>query len=179
MINLDLFCDVDFQVEANDMADASDTDDAALDWEKTGERIAWLRMFIQKWDQGELARRVSRPQSYISAVEKGKKKPSYKLLVLTADALNTTTDYLLLRTDNPSPIEDSKPTFYSEEAEIAARIIDELPERYRAECLRQVQTVRAHAERDETIRAMLESIERDYGPEARARIIRAFGPEAT
>ncbi|MED4727039.1 helix-turn-helix transcriptional regulator [Aneurinibacillus migulanus] len=57
----------------------------------------------KKLTQEELANRVSTTKGTISNYENGHSSPPNEMLVLLAETLETTTDYLLGRTDNPSP----------------------------------------------------------------------------
>jgi len=68
-----------------------------------GKRIKALRA-DSGMSQKELARRVRTAQSHLSEVEAdGVPRVSGELLVRIASALGTTTDYLLLLTDDPRP----------------------------------------------------------------------------
>lgn len=57
----------------------------------------------KKLTQEELANRVSTTKGTISNYENGHSSPPNEMLVLLAETLGTTTDYLLGRTTNPSP----------------------------------------------------------------------------
>jgi transcriptional regulator with XRE-family HTH domain len=58
----------------------------------------------KKLTQEELANRVSTTKGTISNYENGHSSPPNEMLVLLAETLETTTDYLLGRTDDPNPI---------------------------------------------------------------------------
>jgi transcriptional regulator with XRE-family HTH domain len=70
----------------------------------------------KKLTQEELANRVSTTKGTISNYENGHSSPPNEMLVLLAETLDTTTDYLLGRTEDPSPRDDKnqnpkKPSF--------------------------------------------------------------------
>lgn len=73
----------------------------------TGKRIKALRT-SREINQKELlsslkAQGVEIGPSFLSQVESSKKQPSLELLIALARALGTTTDYLLMLSDDPSP----------------------------------------------------------------------------
>ena len=85
----------------------------------------------------ELARQLDMSQSFLSQILRGK-KPPLDTVVQLADILDTTTDYLLLRTDNhnrPAEFSDAAPHYFSPEADEIARMIDDLPPWKRVEML--------------------------------------------
>jgi len=61
-----------------------------------------------KLTQEELAKKVNTTKGTISNYENGHSTPSNEMLALLADALNTSTDYLLGRTDKKQSDWDSK-----------------------------------------------------------------------
>jgi transcriptional regulator with XRE-family HTH domain len=83
--------------------------------------------------------------SYLSQIESDAKMPRLPVLVAIARALGTTTDYLLLLSDDPAPpqaqAEPETPVFFSAEADEAARLIDAMPEARRAEVLALVRVI--------------------------------------
>lgn len=94
----------------------------------TGKRIRALAE-----DRGialkELARQLDIEQSFLSQILRNKKPPLHTVVAL-ARILNTTTDYLLLLTDNhnrPSQVDDAPPHYFSAEADNVARIVDDMP----------------------------------------------------
>lgn len=68
-------------------------------------RLKSLRK-AKKLSQEELAKRVSTTKGTISNYENGYSSPSNEMLLKLSRELNTTTDYLLGRTDNPSELKD-------------------------------------------------------------------------
>ncbi|HAU33154.1 MAG TPA: XRE family transcriptional regulator [Lysinibacillus sp.] len=58
----------------------------------------------KKLTQEQLALKIQTTKGTISNYENGYSTPSNEMLVLLAKTLNTTTDYLLGNTDDPSPI---------------------------------------------------------------------------
>lgn len=65
-----------------------------------GQRILHLRK-QQKMTQEELAFKIGTSQRQVSFYETGKNEPTANVLNLLADALNTTSDYLIGRTGIP------------------------------------------------------------------------------
>lgn len=68
------------------------------------ERLRYMRK-SKKLTMEELAKLVNSTKGSISNYENGHSTPPDHMLSLLADVLNTTTDYLLGRTDNPTSIE--------------------------------------------------------------------------
>lgn len=86
--------------------------------------------------QKELARSLGISNEYLSQIELGKKKPNAGHLVALADMLNTSVDFLLLRTDDPSPLgQDDEGQNMTPEADTVAKLVDNLPQYQREECL--------------------------------------------
>lgn len=76
-------------------------------FDTVGKRIRVLRQDVG-YNQQELAAEVARygasvKPSYISALETTGKVPSVQVLMALAQALGTTTDYLLMLSDDPVP----------------------------------------------------------------------------
>lgn len=69
----------------------------------TGQRIKNLRK-EKKWTQSELAQKANVARSTVIAWEKDNFAPEGDRLYNLADALNVSTDYILCRTDDPTPI---------------------------------------------------------------------------
>lgn len=67
-----------------------------------GDRVRRLREH-KGWNQSKLALMAGVSQSHISDIEQGNKGAKDAVLIKLANALDTTTDYLLGRTDDPSP----------------------------------------------------------------------------
>jgi len=65
-----------------------------------GRRVAWLRT-LRGMSQGELAEKIGRTRGYVGQLETDRTKPSVEVLMALADVLETSTDFLLLRTDDP------------------------------------------------------------------------------
>ena len=96
-----------------------------------GERITALRKPAGYKTQRALATRLGVSDAFLSDIVRGIKYPSLDMLCTLAGLLNTTTDYLLLRTDNPdvpgvAPLETGDPIYFSPEADEIARIVDAL-----------------------------------------------------
>ena len=84
----------------------------------TGERIKELRKKLG-FTQKQLAEAAEISEAEISLIEKNKRFPSSPVICLIADKLNTTTDYLYCRVDNPdfhmdpkTPLELQKQLFF-------------------------------------------------------------------
>ena len=69
----------------------------------TAERLLKLRLH-KKATQLEVAKQIGIHESTISAYEIGRRMPTSSQLCKLADFFNTTTDYLLGRTDDPRDI---------------------------------------------------------------------------
>jgi len=103
------------------------------------------RLRILREDQGinqtELAQRMADmgagiDPSYLSQIEADAKMPRLPVLAAIVRALNTTSDYLLLLSDQPATAApDEPPNYFSEEADEAARLIDAMQPARRAEAL--------------------------------------------
>ena len=64
------------------------------------QRLKHMRK-LRKYTQEELAKKVNTTKGTISNYENGYSTPSNEMLALLADVLETSTDYLLGRSDNP------------------------------------------------------------------------------
>ncbi|KIL73731.1 helix-turn-helix domain-containing protein [Bacillus badius] len=69
------------------------------------DRLISLRK-AKKYTQQEFAKRLGIPRSTYSNYEAGNREPDNSTLKLIAEKLETTTDYLLGRTDDPKPSEE-------------------------------------------------------------------------
>ncbi|QSB48802.1 helix-turn-helix domain-containing protein [Parageobacillus toebii] len=74
---------------------------------QVGDRIRELREG-RNWSQREFAKRVGINYSVVNRIELGKRSVEDHELAKIADVFGVTTDYLLGRTDNPNPPEESK-----------------------------------------------------------------------
>jgi transcriptional regulator with XRE-family HTH domain len=80
-----------------------------MDLQVPGERIKALRI-ARDWSRNKLAALAEISQGNLSDIENGKvRSPSGTIIGKLADTLGTSTDYLLGRTDDPSP-----PSAYNE-----------------------------------------------------------------
>jgi HTH-type transcriptional regulator, competence development regulator len=73
-----------------------------------GDRLRRLRL-EKKLTQEELGKKINVTKVSISGYENGNRTPDTETLQKLADFFNVTTDYLLGRTDNPSPPESDIP----------------------------------------------------------------------
>jgi transcriptional regulator with XRE-family HTH domain len=67
-----------------------------------GERIRRQRMALG-WTQQDLAKLTRIPYPTLSRIEHGEQSMHYERIVTLADTLQVSTDYLLNRTDDPTP----------------------------------------------------------------------------
>lgn len=102
---------------------------------------------------------VTFSQGRWSEVENGDDIPNGRVVAAVADLLNTTADFLLLRTDDPFPPgEESRPVYITPEAEKVASMVDEIRSNLRRE--EAVEVVRAMQAADERER-MVEGLQDD------------------
>ena len=114
--------------------------------DSTGTRIAWARKqkMVQDADGRrrqmnghELAIAVGVRNVYVSQIENNHRIPSRDVLQKIAEVLGVTVGFLLMETDIPQPagVEPEAPVYFSEEADTAARLIDDAPPDKRREML--------------------------------------------
>lgn len=146
-----------------------------------GKRTERLRK-DKSWRQSDLAKAVSVRQNYISAIENDTATPSAELMAAIAKALDTTLDFLMLLTDNSERPQDAEPTFISEEAEKAARLIDELLPTERQQALAALEEIRkehdVRMERRKLFEYMFGLIRDLGGPEYVQQVEREIGHRA-
>lgn len=145
----------------------------------TGKRVERLRK-DRGMNQVELARAVNVRQNYISAIERDVATPSAEVMAGIARALETTLDFLMLLTDNAELPKDGEPTRISEEAEQAARLIDEMADtEARALALNAVTGIHSQyserAQKERLVRDLLGLIEASNGIAYRRDIERRLG----
>lgn len=116
---------------------------------------------------------ISITPSHLSLVEKNKRNVSIDLLVALARLLETSTDYLLVLTDDPSPPDKSDVVPYlSREADDMAQLMDSLPPETRRMLLSAAHAWVAHERQriaDEWV-SLLSAIERSVGRDKRREI---------
>lgn len=114
--------------------------------DSTGTRIAWARRQKMVTDADgrrramnghELAAAVGVRNVYVSQIENNHRIPSRDVLLKIAEALGVTVGFLLMETDVPQPVgaEPETPVYFSEEADTAAKLIDDAPPDKRREML--------------------------------------------
>jgi transcriptional regulator with XRE-family HTH domain len=82
----------------------AETAEAAARRLELGRRVRRRRMALG-WTQVKLAEQMHIPQGVVSRIEKGAYRAmNVTLLAELADALHTTSDYLLSRTDEPGEV---------------------------------------------------------------------------
>jgi len=89
--------------------------------------------------------RIRISQSYVSYMENKGKIPSGEVIAGLAKLLNTSADYLLVLTSDPSPSGDLLP-LNSTQAKECARVIDRLPEAKQREILEVVLAMARHSQ---------------------------------
>lgn len=123
-------------------------------------------------------------QGYLSKLENDASSdialPSAEIVLVLADVLDTTTDFLLGRTLDPSPMAVEATGYSTQEARRAARIIDNMSPDERRHALGLIASaakVSEVADRnlDRKLAEVLASIERVAGPDVRAQIESAIG----
>jgi transcriptional regulator with XRE-family HTH domain len=107
-----------------------------------GQRIKKLRE-KRNWLQKDVGEKIGVSSATINRYEKGLRQPDPDTINRLCDIFNTTTDYLLGRTDNPNPAKNKKPRkggtiithkgieieLTEEEEEVVASIVQALRER--------------------------------------------------
>lgn len=111
--------------------------------------------------------------SHLSLVEKNKRNVSIDLLVALARLLETSTDYLLVLTDDPTPADKKEIVPYlSREADDMAQLMDSLPPETRRMLLAAAHAWVQHERQrisDEWV-SLLSAIERSVGRDKRREI---------
>ena len=114
--------------------------------DSTGTRIAWARKqkMVQDADGRrrpmnghELAAAVGVRNVYVSQIENNHRIPSRDVLQKIAEVRGVTVGFLLMETDIPQPAgaAPETPVYFSEEADAAAKLIDDVPPEKRREML--------------------------------------------
>lgn len=148
------------------------------------ERLQWARRNHAGITQRELAKKmrskyeISVGSNYISEIELGKdKKPSFAVVRAMAGAMDVSLDWLALFTEEieiPKG-KEIEATYFSEEADEAAQLIDKMPPEQRLLVLSLTRNLAASMSPDRQLRiaevmTILDSIERKLGKEARIEI---------
>lgn len=133
-----------------------------------GKRVSVLRR-DRGWTQDELTDRLSKygvtvRNTWISTLERARinKLPSTDVVVALAKTLGTTTDYLLMLTDDPALAGNHEPTYISPQADEAARLIDGLTDpTWRDYCIVAIkEVVEEYDERQKALVALARQLER-------------------
>lgn len=124
---------------------------------------------------------VSIGRSYVSELERTDKTPTGDVVAAFARALGTTTDYLLMLTDEDEPQAETIEAF-SEEAEEVARIVDAMRPERRLDVLALVDALNqrdsTYSNRSRRFSALLNQIVEEQGEDGWRRIealLRSFG----
>ncbi len=145
-----------------------------------GSRVATLRQ-LNNLTQAELAdlctkRGSALSQGYLSKMENDGRRdiglPNGDIIKTLADVLDTTTDFLLSRTDDPSAL--PRNAFVTDDAYEAARIVDALSLTRRQEAINMLRLIEKSGSDIQEYYAreqrLLDSIERLFGKEVRDQI---------
>jgi len=111
--------------------------------------------------------------SHLSLVEKNKRNVSVDLLVALAQLLETSTDYLLVLTDDPTPPDRAEVVPYiSREADDMAQLMDSLPPETRRTLLAAAHVWVQHERQrvSDELSSLLSAVERLCGREKRHEI---------
>lgn len=144
-----------------------------------GIRIRQARV-VKRWNQQRLAGEAGVSQNYISDIENGKSNPAISTVTAIAKVLGVSLDYLVpdMGIDEATPQRSGR--FETKEANVAARLIDELPIDERGYCIDLLTTMMAQyqkrrKENVEQMRAILTSIEHFGGREMRRLTAQELG----
>lgn len=112
-----------------------------------GSRLAALRR-QREWGQKQLAAEIRRinpavdvTEAAISAVEKGRRNPSWELITAWADALEASLDFIAGRVDFVEVADGTPPAWLYPETRIVGDIMEGLPDAKRTEVAAIVQTI--------------------------------------
>ena len=112
-----------------------------------GNRLAALRR-QRDWGQKQLAAEIWRvnpavdvTEAAISAVEKGRRNPSWDLILAWADALEVSLDFIAGRVDFVEVVDANAPTWLYPETRIVGDILESLPDAKRTEIVAVVQAI--------------------------------------
>ncbi len=119
------------------------------------QRLRELRT-SRKLSQQDLADIVGKTQQAVNLWEKGENEPGYETLKKLADLFSVTVDYLLGRTDDPSPKQDDRQHVNDDEA---LEYLDELHKRPEMKALFQVSR-KATKEDIETAITIIEALKK-------------------
>lgn len=116
----------------------------------TGQRIATLRK-NKGWKQGVFAQMIGVNVIYVSQIEKDHRRPGRPLMRLIAQTLETSIGFLECETDDPTPPQSKalEPTYFSAEADAAAKLIDDAPPEERTRMLAVLRALAATAQAQE------------------------------
>ncbi len=112
-----------------------------------GNRLAALRR-QREWGQKQLAAEIRRinpavdvTEAAISAVEKGRRNPSWDLILAWADALEVSLDFIAGRVDFGEVVDTQAPSWLYPETRIVGDILESLPDIKRTEVVAIVQAI--------------------------------------
>ncbi len=112
-----------------------------------GSRLAALRR-QREWGQKQLAAEIRRinpavdvTEAAISAVEKGRRNPSWELITAWADALEASLDFIAGRVDFVEVADGTPPAWLYPETRIVGDIMENLPDAKRTEVVAIIQAI--------------------------------------
>lgn len=112
-----------------------------------GSRLAALRR-QREWGQKQLAAEIRRvnpavdvTEAAISAVEKGRRNPSWELITAWADALEVSLDFIAGRVDFVEVADGTPPAWLYPETRIVGDIMENLPDAKRTEVVAIIQAI--------------------------------------
>lgn len=116
----------------------------------TGERIQFLRK-QKKIKQEVFAQMIGVNAIYVSQIENDHRRPGRPLMRLIAQTLETSIGFLECETDDPTPPQSKalEPTYFSAEADAAARLIDDAPPEERTRMLAVLRALASTAQAQE------------------------------
>lgn len=147
----------------------------------TGQRVRFARDRIKGWQSKELASRAKISPAMLSKIEHDQKNPSMETLIALARELDVSIDWLVPSqgAENPYRRKEDEPIYFSQEADEVARLVDDLPPKYRAVVLAQAQSIRSKFEAEnEEYDALIKLISEVAGVDVARRIMRRLNPPA-
>lgn len=132
-----------------------------------GKRVYYLRKDagyktqLAFLDALEKATGVKFSQGRWSEIENGEDIPAGRVVAAVADLLDTTADFLLMRTDDPfAPGDEARPAYITPEAEQVATMVDEMrSELRRGEAVEIVRAMLAADEKERMVEGLQEDLQ--------------------
>lgn len=147
----------------------------------TGQRVRFARVEMRGLQSKELAAQASISPAMLSKIEHDQKNPSMEVLIALARVLDVSLDWLVPQQGTTTPYRrpEDEPIYFSPEADQVARLVDDLPPKYRAIIVEQAKSIRSKFEAEnQEYNALIQLVEDVAGVEARQRIERRLLPPA-